>query len=121
MQQILWLDVMLKAAVGGVLLVAPLMTCSLAGLERPATPFWPRLVGGLVLGIAGAAFVALRLPDARGGLGAAGLIAINLGTAAAILVPLILGSAAPTRRGQVIVVVNLMVLLVLAFAEIALL
>jgi hypothetical protein len=89
------------------------------GLSKPETGFWPRLLGALVLGISAAVFVTLAHPEARGGLGPAGLIPINLAGAAGMIAPLIMGTAAPTRRGRLFVFLNAIVLLVLAFLEIA--
>lgn len=119
MQQLLWFEVFLKAAAGLTLLIAPLTAISIAGVHRPESGFWPRLLGGVILGIAGAVYVTLSFPDARGGLGPAGLIPINLAAAAAMIAPLIMGTAAPSRRGKAFILVNALVLLTLAFLEIA--
>ena len=119
MQQLLWFEVILKAAAGGTLLLIPLTAIRIAGLQRPETGFWPRLLGAVVLGIAAAVFITLQYPDARGGLGPAGLIPINLAGAAAMLAPLVMGTAAPTRRGKAFIIVNAVALLNLAFLEIA--
>ena len=119
MQQLLWFEVILKMAAGLTLLIAPLTVIRIAGMHRPDTGFWPRLVGGVVLGTAAAVYVTLQFPDARGGLGPAGLIPINLAAAAAMIAPLIMGTAAPSRRGKLFILVNALVLLTLAFLEIA--
>lgn len=119
MQQILWFEIIIKAAAGLTLVLTPLTAIRLVGMERPETGFWPRLLGAVVLGIAGAVFITLAYPDARGGLGPAGLIPINLAGAAAMLGALIMGSAAPTRRGRLFILANAVVLLTLAFLEIA--
>ncbi len=119
MQQILWLEVLLKAAAGLTLVLVPLTAIRITGMQKPESGFWPRLLGAVVLGIAAAVFVTLQFPDARGGLGPAGLIPINLAGAGAMLAPLILGTAAPTRRGRLFILVNAVVLLALAFLEIA--
>lgn len=119
MQQILWLEVFLKGAAGLTLLLLPLTAIRIAGMHRPETGFWPRLVGGVVLGIAAAVYVTLQFPEARGGLGPAGLIPINLAAAAAMIAPLIMGTAAPSRRGKLFILVNALALLTLAFLEIA--
>lgn len=119
MQQILWFEVVLKAVAGLTLLLIPLTAIRLTGMQRPETGFWPRLLGAVVLGIAAAVFITLQYPSARGGLGPAGLIPINLAGAAAMIAPLIMGYAAPSRRGKLFVVVNAVTLLTLAFMEIA--
>lgn len=119
MQQILWLEVFLKAAAGLTLLFVPLTAISITGMQRPDSGFWPRLLGGAITGIAVAIYVGLQFPEARGGLGPAGLIPINLAAAAAMIAPLIMGTAAPSRRGKLFILVNALVLLTLAFLEIA--
>lgn len=119
MQQILWFEVVLKAAAGLTLFLIPLTAIRITGMQKPETGFWPRLLGAVVLGIAGAVFMTLQFPESRGGLGPAGLIPINLAGAAAMIAPLILGSAAATRRGRLFILANAIVLLTLAFLEIA--
>lgn len=119
MQQILWFEVLIKAVAGLTLFLVPLTAIRITGLQKPETGFWPRLLGAVVIGIAAAAFVTLNFPDAKGGLGPAGLIPINLAGASAMIAPLIMGTAAPTRRGRLFILANAVVLLTLAFLEIA--
>lgn len=119
MQQILWLEFVLKTAAGLTLILVPLTAIRLAGMQKPETGFWPRLLGAVVLGIAAGVFVSLQYPGAHGGIGPAGLIPINLAGAAAMIAPLIMGSAAPSRRGRAFILVNALALLALAFLEIA--
>jgi hypothetical protein len=116
--QILFLEVIIKLAFGLPLLVAPLSTLSLLGLQRPASGFWPRLVGTLLIGIAAATFIEIRLPGSKG-LGLYGIIAINLAAALALLGHLIMNTAAPTRRGRTILWLAVALLVVLALAEIS--
>jgi hypothetical protein len=118
-QQLLWLEVILKAAAGLTLVLVPLTAIRMTGMQRPETGFWPRLLGAVVLGIAAAVFVTLHFPEAHGGLGPAGLIPINLAGAGAMIAPLIMGTAAPTRRGKLFILANAVTLLTLAFMEIA--
>jgi hypothetical protein len=119
MDTILWFEVALKAAAGLTLIIMPLAAIRLVGMERPASGFWPRLLGAVVLGIAAGVFITLQFPDAQGGIGPAGLIPINLLGAAAMIAPLVMGTAAPTRRGKAFIVINALTLLALAFVEIA--
>ena len=119
MQQILWAEIFIKAIAGALLFLAPLTTSTLLGLERPSTGFWPRLLGAMTLGIAAGVWIGLQFPAARGAIGPGGLIAINFATAAALIAPLILGTAAPSRRGKLVVVIVTVLLLALAFLEIA--
>ena len=71
MQQILWFEIVIKAAAGLTLILVPLTAIRLTGMQRPETGFWPRLLGALVLGIAVAVFITIAYPNARGGLGPA--------------------------------------------------
>lgn len=119
MQTILWFEVAVKAVAGLLLFVAPITLSRLAGFARTESGFWPRLAGALLAGIAMAVFAGLAFPAAHGGLGPAGLIAINLCGAVALIGPLILGKAAPTRRGRLFILATALTLLTLAFAEIA--
>ncbi|WP_041320124.1 hypothetical protein [Hyphomicrobium denitrificans] len=119
MQQILWAEIVIKAITGGLLVFAPLTALAFLGLERPNTGFWPRLLGAVTLGIAAGIWIGLQFPEARGAIGPGGLIAINLAVAGALIAPLILGKAAPSRRGKFIVAFSATLLLVLSFLEIA--
>lgn len=119
MQQILWAEIIIKGILGAVLLAAPLAASTVFGMQRPETGFWPRLVGGITLGIAAGVWIGLKFPNAHGSIGPAGLIPINLLAAAALIAPLILGTAAPSRRGKMAIAACTIVLLVLAFLEIA--
>ncbi len=118
MSQILLLEVIIKLAFGLPLLVAPLSTLSLFGLPRPPTGFWPRLVGALLLALAAATFIEIRLPGDRG-LGLYGLIAINLIAAATILGALFMDAGAPTRRGRIFLWLAIGLMVTLALAEIS--
>jgi hypothetical protein len=118
-QQLLWFEVVLKSVAGLVLVLLPLTALRFVGMQRPETGFWPRLLGGIVLGIAAGVFITLRFPEARGGIGPAGLVAVNLAGAAMLIAPLIMGTAAPTRRGRAVIVLGAVTLLALAFLEIA--
>jgi len=118
-QQILWAEIFIKAIAGGLLFLAPLTTSTLLGLERPSTGFWPRLLGAMTVGIAAGVWIGLQFSAARGAIGPGGLIAINFATAAALIAALILGTAAPSRRGKLVIVIVAVLLLALAFLEIA--
>lgn len=117
MQQLLWFEIIFKAAAGLVLLFVPLTALRIFGLHRPEYGFWPRFAGAVAIGIAAAVFVTLNYPEARGGLGPAGLIPINLAAAGALIAPLILETAAPTRRGRLFILTIAVVLVALAFLE----
>jgi hypothetical protein len=118
-QQILWAEIIVKGILGAVLLIGPQAASVVFGMQRPATGFWPRLLGGVVLGIAAGVWIGLKFPNAQGSIGPAGLIPINLLAAAALIAPLILGTAAPSRRGKLVIAASAFLLLALAFLEIA--
>jgi hypothetical protein len=118
-QQLLWFEIVLKAAAGLTLVLLPLTAIRIVGMQRPETGFWPRLLGAVVLGVAAAVFITLQFPQTHGGLGPAGLIPINIAGAGAMIAQLIMGSAAPTRRGKLFVAANAAILLALAFTEIS--
>lgn len=119
MQQILWAEIVIKAAIGTVLLLIPLIALRVAGLQKPDAGFWPRLAGALTLSIAASIWMGISHPDARGSIGPAALVVINLTTAAMLVAALVLGAAAPTRRGKLIVAAGAALLLSLGFLEIA--
>jgi hypothetical protein len=118
-QQILWAEIAIKAALGAVFLLVPLLALKLAGIQKPDTGLWPRLTGSLLLAIAASVWIGLEYPDARGSIGPAGLVAINLISGAVLLAALVMGAAAPTRRGKIVVVLGAVALLILGFLEIA--
>ncbi|MGD9783304.1 MAG: ABC transporter permease [Hyphomicrobiaceae bacterium] len=99
-QQLLLIEIVSKLSAGLLLMALPRATARLMGLPVPDLSLWPRLVGALLVGIAAATFIELRLPGSKG-LSLAGLIAINLFVAAGLFVALVLRSGAPTRRGRV--------------------
>lgn len=119
MHQLLWIEVALKGAVALALILAPMTFVRVLGLHRTEQRFWPRLAGFALFGIAAGTLVTLLVPAARGGLGPAGLIAINLSGASGLLAPLVWGTAAPFRRGRFLILGAALVLLTLAFLEIA--
>ena len=118
MTEFLLLETTIKLATGLLLVAAPLSTLRLLGLARPPSGFWPRLTGAVLLGLAAATFIEIRLPGSRG-LGLYGAIAINLIAAGAIMGALIMGGGAPTRRGRIVLWLAVGLLMTLSLAEIA--
>jgi hypothetical protein len=117
MQQLLWLETLLKLVPGLLLTLAPLTTLRALGLPRPDTGFWPRLCGALLLGMAGALFLE---GTSRGhGLGLAGVIVINLCGAAVLATLLVLDAGPASRRGRVTVWLTVCLLVVVSVFEIA--
>jgi len=118
-QQILWTEIAIKAVAGLMLLISPLLVLAVAGLERPTTGLWPRLTGALLLAIAASIWIGLEYPSARGSIGPAALVPLNLFPAAVLIAALVMGTAAPTRRGKLVLGLSAITLTLLAFLEIA--
>lgn len=119
MIELAWCEVLFKGALGAALILLPLTTLRLFGLHRDTVRFWPRLTGLLLVGIALGTALPMLLPAARGGIGPAGNIAINLCAAAGLLSSLVWGTAAPDRRGRAFVLIVGLTFLALAFLQIA--
>lgn len=118
MQQLLWLETLLKLAGGLSLLAAPLTLSRLLGLPLPGSSLWPRLLGAVLCGLAAGTFIEGTRPGS-GGLGISGSIAVNLTAAGGIGVLLGLGMDAGTRRGRVVLWGLVALLVVLVLFEIA--
>lgn len=118
MTQFLLFEATIRLALGALLLVLPNTTLRAAGLVQGPSTFWPRLTGALLTGLAAAAFVEVRLPDSRG-LGLYGSIAINVVAALSLMGMLIMGAAAPTRRGRLLLWGAVGLLMTLALVGIA--
>jgi hypothetical protein len=115
-EQLLWIEACLKLAGGLTLTVAPRTLARLLGLPSADQPFWPRLLGALLIGLAAASLLEARM---QGGLGLAGSIAVNLAGATMIGALLILGRAGNTRRGRLLLWLIAGALIVLGLVEIA--
>lgn len=99
MQQVLWVETLLKLGGGLFLLLSPPAFLRLLGLPRTDSGFWLRLSGGLLIGMAAATFVEGWLPGSRG-LGVAGCMIINFLGAAVIAALIVLNPAVAPRRGR---------------------
>ena len=119
MQQILWTEIAIKAVTGLVLLLVPLSALAIAGLSRPPTGLWPRLTGALLLAISTSIWIGMEYPSARGSIGPAALVPLNLLPAAVLIAALVMGTAAPTRRGKIVLALSAITLTLLAFLDIA--
>lgn len=119
MQQLLWLETLLKFSAGILLATLPLTTLRLLGLPRPDTGFWPRVCGALLIGIAGALF--LEGASAGHGLGLAGVVIINLCGTALLATLLVLDRGPASFRGRVAVWLTVCALVTLSITEIAVL
>lgn len=118
MLQLLWIETVLKLSGGLVLSLAPLVVIKALGLPPAGSSFWPRMLGALLIGLAGATFIEGAWPPVRA-LGLAGCIVINLAGAAMISVLATLGGGAATRRGAAVLWALVVVLVVLSLFEIA--
>ncbi|HEX2843237.1 ABC transporter permease [Hyphomicrobium sp.] len=118
MHQLLWFETLLKLVSGLALLLAPLSVIRLFGLPAADSGFWPRVLGAVLIGLAGATFIEGAWSGSRG-LGLAGLIVINLASAAVIAIVTLFGGGAQTRRGSLLLWVAVTVLFVLSLIEIA--
>jgi hypothetical protein len=117
-QQLLWIETLLKLAGGLTLVLLPLTTARLLGLPVAASGFWPRMLGAVLVGLAGATFVEGSTSGSKG-LGLGGAVVVNLACAAVLSALLVLGRAAATSRGRVILWALVVLLSVLSLFEIA--
>lgn len=118
MQQLLFLEAIVKAAIGVLLMAAPGVVLKVLGLPSPPTGFWPRLFGATLFGIAGANVIEGTLLASRG-LGLAGSLAINFAIAAMLTIQLAVNAAAETVRGKMLLWILVACLYVLILVEIA--
>lgn len=118
LQQVLWLETLLKLTGGLVLLIAPLTAIRVLGLPGTPSRFWPRLLGTVLVGLAIATFIEGWLPGSRG-LSLAGCIAINLISAGTITTELILSSPRLVGRGRFILWLIVAILLSMSLVEVA--
>ncbi len=118
MHQLLWIETLLKLAGGAIHLIAPLTAIRLLGLPPAGSGFWPRLLGAVLIGIGGAAYIEGAWDGVRG-LGLAGLIVINIASAAVLGAAAVLGGPSRTRRGTFVLWSLVVALIVLVLFEIA--
>ncbi|MGH1417467.1 MAG: ABC transporter permease [Hyphomicrobiaceae bacterium] len=120
MQNLLYLDLIFKLASGLLLIAAPLLVCKIFGLPNPTTGFWPRLLGGVLIGHAGGLFLELAVPKANGfGIGLGGALIVNLATAGMIATLLIFKAAGSTRRARFTLWLLTIALVLLSGAQLA--
>jgi hypothetical protein len=117
-EQLIWIELLVKLS-GGVLLIAlPRTFARLIGLPTPTELFWARLLGGVLIGLALASLLESHFLQRRG-IGLAGHIVINLTVAFTLAGLLILGQAGRTRRGKVLLSIFIAFLVVLSLVELA--
>jgi len=117
-QQLLWIETLLKLMSGLVLAIAPMSAIKLFGLPRTGTGFWPRLLGAVLIGLAVAMFLEARVGGSHG-LGLAGCAVVNLAGAAMMATLLVMDAGPPSVRGRGLLWLLVIVLLVLSIIEIA--
>jgi NO-binding membrane sensor protein with MHYT domain len=115
-EQLLWIEACFKLGTGLALVTTPRMLARLLGLPSADQPFWPRLLGALLVGLGIASLLEVRM---QGGLGLAGSVAVNLAGAAMIITLLILGRAGKTMRGRFLLWLTAAALVILGLVEIA--
>ena len=115
---LLWLELVHKAVLGGVLLLFPRTFARVLGLPAVGNTFWPRLLGAMIGGMGLATLLEGQLAG-RNGLGLAGHVAVNLTAALTLLAFLILGRAGPTMRGRFVTGLAAAALTTLALFELA--
>ncbi len=118
MHQLLWLETLLKLASGALLLLMPLTTIKILGLPASASGFWPRVLGAVLVGIAGATFIEGAW-DGSKGIGLAGLIIVNLVSAAVIAIAALFGIDGAKPRGSFALWCLVALLFTLSLIEIA--
>lgn len=116
--QLLLIEMVVKGVAGGLLLLVPRTLARVLGLPSAAEPFWARLLGAMLLGLAGATFLEERLAT-QSGLGLGGHVVLNLTMALAIFGLIILGRAGGVRRGRVGLGLMAGLLVLLAMVELA--
>jgi hypothetical protein len=117
-QQLLWIETLIKLAGGLALALLPLTTARLLGLPAGTSGFWPRLLGAILIGLAGASFIEGSTAGSNG-LGLGGSVTVNLASAGMLIALLVLGRAAALSRGRAILWGVAIALLVLSLLEIA--
>jgi len=116
LDQLLWLDVLVKAVGGVLLLVIPRVTIAALGLPRSDQAFYPRLLGVLLLAIALAIFA--DAADWTGdGLGASGAALINIAGGVLIYTLVLVPRPFLSTRGRILLWATGGLLLLLGLAE----
>lgn len=118
LQTLLWIEIALKAGTGFLLLLMPRLVARGLALPAPVEPFWARLLGGVLVGLAVAIVLEGQLAS-RNGLGLAGSMAINLVAATTLMALLILGTIATPRRGRALLWLIVVLLWALSLVELA--
>ncbi len=120
--KLLTLEVLVTGGFALLLLAFPAISVRLLGWPQAGSSFWPRTLGGALLGVALATITTLSdwTRDGLGaGFGLAGHIAVNLTMAFVLISMLMLGPDHPTHRGAFFTWILSIGLVVLALVEVA--
>ena len=118
MQQLLWIETLLKFSAGLTLVLVPGSVIKVLGLPPAASSFWPRLLGSVLIGMAGALFLEGSRPGSSG-LGLGGCLIVNFSAVSMLGTLMVLDAGPPTARGRAIVWGLVVVLVWLSVLEIA--
>lgn len=118
-QQLLWIETLLKFSGGLVLALTPLTAIRLLGLPGTDSGFWPRLLGAVLIGLAAAIYIEGRFSGSPRGLGLAGCFLVNVASVTMLISHMVLSKGVQTRRGQSILWLLIAALLLLIVFEIA--
>lgn len=118
LDQFLWINALFALTGGLLLLIIPTLAMRVLGLPGTNQLFYPRLFGAALLGI-GLAIIIEGAGTKSVGLGAGGLVAINIIASVVLGLQLILGTTGMTLRGRVLLWFIAFSLGLLGFAFIA--
>jgi len=120
--QLLWLETLLKGGIGLIMLCFPVAAAKLAGLPHGNTPFWPRLFGAALLGIAAGfaleGYSQYNPNISARGISLGGAVVINV-IAVLSLIGALIFQGVPSRRGLLLVWTLGLLLTFLTLFEIA--
>ena len=120
--KLLTFELLFHANLALMLLTTPNLVIKIIGWPPSASTFWPRMLGGILAGIALATLTTLMGWSKDGtsaGIGLAAEVVINLTMAFVLFSMLFLGPDSPTLRGKIFSAVLAGFLLLLALVEIA--
>jgi len=120
--KLLTLEVLITGGFALLLLAFPSISVRVLGWPQAGSTFWPRTLGGALLGVTLATITTLAdwTRDAYGaGFGLAGHITVNLTMAFVLISMLVLGPDHPTHRGAIFTWMLSIGLIVLALVEVA--
>lgn len=117
MEQLLWLETLIKGATGTALLLSPKIIIRLFALpDSSSSSFWPRLTGALLVGLAAVIFMSgAKLID--DGVGLAGLAILNFCAATILVSAYWSPKPGAQRRGKSLLGFLALALYLLAIAE----